>query len=147
MTSNYPYIQELKRFVDDRGYLDQIYNLDLEFEVKRLYLVGASKGIKRGMHGHKKEWKAFCVLTGSGKFVYATLEPPKHPAKVGAFILNSKKSNLLIVPPGYFNGFVALEHNTLILGLSSSTLKESLEDDYRQPYDAFGKKIWEIDNR
>lgn len=142
-----PEVLDLKRFVDDRGLLDQIYNSDLPFEIKRIYLIAPSKGIKRGMHGHKNEWKAFYVSIGSAKFVCATLKPPKDIVQPSAFTLSSKKPSILFVPPGYFNGFMALENNTQILGLSSSTLKESLDDDYRQPWDSFGKEIWETENR
>ena len=147
MTELKPRIVELKRFVDDRGVLDQLYDSDLDFKIKRLYLVAPFKGIKRGLHGHFKEWKAFCVLSGSAKFVVAELEPEEDPAKPISFTLNSKKPSILVVPPGYLNGFVAVEYNTKILGLSSSTLEESKLDDFRQPWNKFGEDIWETENR
>ena len=146
MTKQEPKILELGRFVDDRGSLDQIYNSVLNFKLKRIYFISPLRGIIRGMHGHKREWKAFVVLRGSVTFV-------THPMGIKSskaskiFTLNSKKPQILVIPKRYYNGFVALENESEILGLSSSTLAESLKDDFRKPWNEFGDEPWEVDYR
>lgn len=119
----------LKRFVDDRGFLDQIYNLDLPTEVKRFYLVCGQRGLIRGMHFHEKEWKYFYVAKGSMKFVVSP--DPVITEKTQTFVLSEKLPVLLKVPPGNYNGSVCLEDNSMLIGISNFSLDESLNDDKR----------------
>lgn len=133
--------------VDDRGYLAQIFNADLD--VKRVYVVGNfSKGTIRGFHGHMKEWKYFFVVRGSAKFVIighkvseGVKEPDKLKGKIQAFVLSGKNPRMLAVPPEHYNGWVSLEDDTVLIGLSDKTLDETLKDDYRIDPFTFGD-VW-----
>ncbi|MGH9879596.1 MAG: WxcM-like domain-containing protein, partial [Nitrososphaerales archaeon] len=127
MTSQVSEVRDLKNFIDDRGALNQIFNDDLPFQVKRMYTVYPRKGIIRGLHGHKKEWKAFWVISGAAKFVVI----PMNSGEQKILILDHRKPQLLIVPPEHYNGFVALDDNTVVVCLSSLSLAESTKDDYR----------------
>lgn len=138
-----PEIKELKRFIDDRGSIDQLYNSDLPFMVKRAYQISPLRGIKRGLHGHREEWKAFIVTKGIVKFVIVHMESEK----VSTLTLSDKKSQILVVPNNYYNGFMSLEDGCDIIGFSSSTLEESLTDDFRLQWDFYGKDVWESANR
>jgi len=116
--------------VDDRGYISQIYNSDFPNKLARFYLVGNfAKGTVRGMHYHQREWKYFFVTKGSAKFVISPTDKPSK--KTQTFVLSDKNSSLLVVPPGYYNGWVSLENETQLLGMSSFTLKETLANDKR----------------
>ncbi len=134
---------DLKRFCDDRGTLDQVFNMDLPFNVKRIYVIYSNKDIIRGFHGHKKEWKAFYIAKGSAKFNIVNIKTKE----VKTYVLNEKKPQLLVVPNGYYNGLRPLEDNTIIFCLSSATLEESKKDDIRTSPFAFGKEIWEVESR
>ena len=136
-----PFIKDLKVFIDDRGVLEQIFNLDLPFELKRIYIIYPRKDIKRGFHGHKIEWKAFFVIKGCVKFIIIEIDNEKNKK---TFVLDEKKPQLLIVPNGYYNGMMALENESIILCFSSLNLKESLKDDIRIDPFKFGKEIWEV---
>jgi len=139
---------EVKTHIDDRGFIYQVFdirNSKISFDgktylnlptIKRVYIVGNfSKGVIRGMHFHKKEWKFFFVISGSAKFVISKSSKPGKETKT--FILSSKKPEILIVPPTYYNGWTALEDNTILIGMSNFCLRESLKDDFRISPDDF----------
>jgi dTDP-4-dehydrorhamnose 3,5-epimerase len=147
----------IKIAVDDRGFLYQIFESkkgQISFDgknflsfppVKRIYVVGNfSKSTIRGMHFHKNEWKYFSVIKGSAKFVVSPTENISENSKT--FILSDKYPEVLIVPPKNFNGWVALEDNTIIIGMSNFSLEESLQDDYRVPPDNF-LELFKVKNR
>ncbi len=140
-----PKLIALKCNVDDRGFLYQIfgnYDQDLS-EVRRVYIVGnPTRGIIRGFHMHKKETKAYFVVSGSAKFIAARNRDTKE-----TYVLSSRTPTVLIVPPGNYHGWMSLEDNTVVVGLSNRTLEQSLEDDFRFGPMIFGKEIWEVRNR
>lgn len=128
--------------VDDRGFLYQIYgNYEGKFpSVKRIYIVGNfGKGTVRGFHKHMEEWKCYFVSNGAAKFVIVD-----ERKDISTYILSSKNPTILIVPPGYFHGWVSLEENTMLIGISNKNLDESLKDDVRIDPFTFGKEIWDV---
>lgn len=125
-------------FADDRGAFAPFINgleeiAPKSIVIKRLYYVcNDSKGVVRGFHYHKKEWKFFVIVSGSAKFV--ALNPDK-PEEKFQFISSVRKNNLIIIPPFYANGWVSLSDNTILVCASSATTQESLKDDKRfDPY-------------
>jgi len=131
--------------VDDRGFLYQIYgNYEDKFPpVKRVYFVGNfSKGIIRGFHKHKEEWKSYFVSSGSAKFVVVDEDN-----KISVYILGSRNPAVLIVPPEHFHGWISLEENTTLIGMSNKSLEESLNDDIRTDPFTFGRELWEVKAR
>lgn len=136
--------------VDERGAV--IFVNDFNFSgVKRFYMVeNISTDIIRAFHGHLKEAKYVFVVFGSAILVAVGMDDIKSPDKkneVYRFILSARKPAILYIPPGYANGFRALEPNTKIIFFSTATLEESKNDDFRFPYDYWGKEIWEVENR
>lgn len=117
------------RYFDDRGYLDQLYAKDLPFEVKRIYLTMTRKGIIRGMHGHKKEWKVLFVIKGTIKLVAELMDKKKYN-KITR-ILSDYRNVMLIIPPGWYHGYTPLTEEARVVIMSSATLEESKKDDFR----------------
>jgi dTDP-4-dehydrorhamnose 3,5-epimerase len=66
---------------------------------------------------------------------------------VERLLLSAAKPQVVYIPPGYANGIKAMEIETQVMFFSTSTLEESKGDDYRFPYDYWGKEIWEVENR
>ena len=136
--------------VDDRGQLTFANDFDF-LNVKRFYMVeNFSQNVIRAFHGHLKEEKYVLVVSGSA--IIAAVEmggtlKPKKSNEVHRFILSAKKPTILHIPAGYANGFRVLEENTKIIFFSTSSLEESKGDDYRFPYDYWGKEIWHVENR
>ncbi len=133
-----PRAVEYSVFADDRGTFAPFINGLKEISprsvgIKRLYYVcDDSKGVVRGFHYHKKEWKFFVIVSGSAKFV--ALNPDK-PDEKYQFVSSARKNNLIIIPPFYANGWVSLSDNTILVCASSATTRESLKDDKRfDPY-------------
>jgi len=111
--------------------------------VKRVYVVGNfSRGTVRGFHKHLEEWKCYFVSSGAAKFIAVDDEK-----NVSAFLLSSKNPTILIVPPGYFHGWVSLGEDTILIGMSNKSLEQSLKDDIRTDPFTFGKEIWEVKAR
>lgn len=135
--------------IDDRGELE--YNNVSLKDVKRFYIVSNHKShFVRAWHGHKKEVKYVTVIKGCaliGAVKLDNFDYPSFDLLVEKFILSSKKPSLLYIPSGYANGFMNLTKDTKIMFFSTSSLEESQGDDYRYPYDYFGKPIWEIKER
>jgi len=147
----------LSIFIDDRGILTQLFDIkndQIAFDnknyqrlplIKRVYIVeNFSKNTIRGMHFHKKEWKFFTVIKGSAKFVISPTDKITERTKV--FILSDRKPEVLIVPPNNYNGWQALEDNTILVGMSNFSLEESLNDDTRIPPDNF-YSLFRVKNR
>lgn len=145
MPDTKPFIYESKVSSDDRGtfvpWLQNADKLDIApgQAVKRVYYVyNYGVGVIRGFHFHQKEWKIFIIATGAAKFVAID---PDHPEDIHAFISSSRKPNVIIVPPGYANGWVSLEPNTVLICGSTSSLEDSINDDQRIDPMKFGD-VW-----
>jgi len=147
----------LKISIDDRGFLWQFFDTkekQISFNgkdygkvppIKRVYMVGNfSKDTVRGMHYHSEEWKYFIVVKGSVKFVISQTEVISDKTKT--FILSDRVPEVLVVPPKNYNGWKALEDNTLLLGISNFSLEETSKDDYRIPPDNF-MEIFKVKSR
>ena len=160
---NEPRVVDIKRFVDDRGSIDQVFNSDYHMNPKRAYIIKPMKGVCRGLHGHREEKKAFYVVSGIVKFItYPITTGFKEPIQtieeiqlnlgnekktIKTFVLSSEKSQALLIPEGYYNGFVGLTEGCIVLGFSDKTYEESIQDDIRLPYDVLGEDIWEVRSR
>jgi len=121
-------------FIDDRGFLSQILPEGNEsFNIKRLYSTGNfSRGVIRGFHKHKREKKAFFVPLGSAKFV--AVDDRKDSStynEINTFILSNLKPSVLTIPTGVYSGWMSLEDNTVILGISSEIFDKENPDDER----------------
>ena len=65
--------------------------------------------------------------------------------KFDKFVLTAKNPSILYIPSGYANGFKTLSTDTKIIFFSTSTLKDSVDDDYR--FEAYKWNPWEIVER
>ena len=131
---------------DSRGVVKFVNDFNFE-GVKRFYLVeNADTKIIRAFHGHMQEAKYVYVVSGSILLCTVFLDDAKNPSKenkVERFILKADQPEVLYIPPAYANGFRALEENSKAIFFSTSTLEESLKDDFRFPANYWGSKVWE----
>ncbi|MBN1216055.1 MAG: NAD-dependent epimerase/dehydratase family protein [Candidatus Lokiarchaeota archaeon] len=136
--------------LDDRGSLSFANTFNF-CGVKRFYQVqNFSTNTIRAFHGHLHEGKYVYVPKGSAVILAVKLDDIKNPSKkaeMNKYILSDKKPQILFIPPKYANGFKPLERDTRLIFFSTSTLEESKNDDYRFPWDYWGKDIWDIENR
>ncbi len=145
-----PFIYESKVSSDDRGtfvpWLQETDKLPYapDLKVKRVYYVyNYGAGVVRGFHFHEREWKIFTICNGSAKFVALD---PKNPDEKFTFISSSRKPQVIVVPPGFANGWVSLEPNTILICGSTASFEESINDDKRMDPYKFGD-VWAVKGR
>ena len=135
-------------FVDDRGTLRYMNEVDFT-KVKRFYQVeNHERGTIRAWHGHEHEGKYVWVAKGSAIVAHFQMAEPKdvllhHSSEVIRVVLSDKQPKLLYIPKGQYNGFKTLEEDTRVIFFSTSTLKESADDDHRLSFNAIGTSMWE----
>jgi dTDP-4-dehydrorhamnose 3,5-epimerase len=119
---------------DARGSLSFNNSLNL-LAFKRLYVIKNSLAQPfRGWHGHELESKIFITISGRIRFGavrvndWSSPDPLEKPVTVE---MSSSCVDAFFVPGGYANGILSLEPGSQALVLSSSSLKDSLGDDYR----------------
>jgi len=139
----------VKSFIDDRGFLSQILpEGDQSFEIKRIYSTGNfAKGTIRGFHKHKKEKKVFFVPSGAAKFVLVDDRKDSSTYKaVDTFILSKLNPSVLVIPTGVYSGWMSLEDQTIVLGISSQPFDKENPDDERVDPNSFGD-VWKVKDR
>jgi len=112
-------------------------------DVAQVYIVrNRTAGIIRAYHAHEHLWDGFCIINGSAKFHLWTikaycgysenLEAHKYRSnRDETVILDSRRPQLLIVPPGWMHGWCSLEDNTILLSLASHEYNHSEPDEFR----------------
>jgi len=142
---NIPYLIKGSSFTDERGKISFVN--DFEFNnVKRFYIIKHFNKTIRAWQGHQKEEKYFYAITGTFLVNLIKIDNWQSPSKLinpTQFYLNTNKQNILFIPKGFVNGFVNLENNSELLVFSTTTLKESIKDDYRYDKNYFTNAKWE----
>lgn len=115
-------------------------------EIKRFYFISPeSPQTIRAWQGHRLEKRSFYVSQGAFKvnliFPDNWSSPRKNLSAI-TFDLTASKSQILIIPEGYINGFRALENNSQLLIFATSSIEESMKDDYRWEMDYFENVCW-----
>lgn len=133
---------QLETHVDDRGFLIEIIRVCDPFLKKfgQVYIVGTtSKGTIRAFHKHHKLWDYFFITNGSAKFAfYDDRKDSPSYRKMETIILTQRNPSLIIVPPGLYHGWMALEDNTLLVSIASDVYNRKKPDEVRLPYNSFG---------
>lgn len=127
---------------DARGELRYCNDLPLDEFVRFYTIQNKSVGFVRGWHGHKIEAKAIIPLAGKIRVGAARVDDWANPSKdcfVGRFDLDADNPQALLIPGGFANAIVSLTPGALVGVFSSSSLEESLADDFR-----FRNDYWEL---
>jgi|TARA_B100001971_G_scaffold208230_1_gene229723 dTDP-4-dehydrorhamnose 3,5-epimerase len=134
--------------VDDRGSVSYVNDFNFK-NVKRFYIVNNHKrDFIRAWHAHKNEAKYVMIVKGSaliGAVAMDNWEQPSKKLSVDRYVLSDESPSILYIPKGYANGFMTLTENCKIIFFSTSTLEESINDDYR--FDALYWNPWHIVQR
>jgi len=127
--------------VDDRGAVRFVNSFDMA-AVRRFYQVeNHAPGFVRAWHGHRHEAKYAYVVRGTARI--ATMPMSKYGQNeyeniydgLQSFVLSDKNPQVLVIPPGHWNGVQTLEADTVVMFFSTKTLLESKGDDYRMGID------------
>ena len=138
-------------FVDDRGHFRNIPFILSEFNFvgKRIYICdNFQKGTVRGYHYHKNEAKVFICLKGGIKFVLLPddmmIKMTSNAWKPEIFTLSGTIPKALYVPANYANAWQTLTDDTIMIGVSNATVKQSMKDDKRLDPMLYRPEYWEV---
>lgn len=136
--------------VDDRGYLIEILRAtDPHFtKFGQVYLVGNMvRGTIRAFHKHMHLWDFFFISHGSAKFALRDDRPESATfQEMNSFVIGARNPGMIVVPPGVYHGWMALEDDTQMLSTASEVYNRQNPDEVRVPPDSFGD-VWEVKGR
>jgi dTDP-4-dehydrorhamnose 3,5-epimerase-like enzyme len=135
-----PEILTGENYADERGEL--FYNNDFDLSaVKRMYIIKHhDKSIVRAWQGHRREHKFFKCIKGSFVISWKKIDDFTNPTDNNIpehTILKKTENKVLSIPPGYANGFKALESDSELMVFSDHYLADCADDNIR-----FGKDLW-----
>ena len=121
---------DIRRYSDTRGYLSVIEgNVDIPFEIKRIYYLYMVPEISRGAHAHKQLQQLMIATSGS---VHVTLDDG---CQKKTFVLD-KPWKGLFVAPGLWRDLDNFSGGTVCMVLASEKYEP---DDYIRNYQEFLK--------
>lgn len=111
---------------DERGGVRFVNDFNMS-DVLRMYCIEPKLGVVRAWQGHKVERKWFYVA--KGRFLIKTVDmSSQHRIE---YMMSSNESNILAIPGGFYNGFLALEVGSVLMVYSDVNLETSKRDDFR----------------
>lgn len=155
-----PILLKIQSISDDRGLLIPMTDdIDPELIRRAYYVEDYGRGVIRGLHYHKKEYKIFTIPSGAGKFITLKLSEEMadrndsreiqtyvqdHPEAIRSFVMSSRHHCVLVIPPYYANGWVSLEDHTTLFSLSNLVYEEAKDDDIRIDPLIIGEDYWRV---
>ena len=134
--------------IDGRGELLFCNDFNMS-NIKRFYQITNFKNpFVRAWHGHKFEDKYIIVSKGAALLAIVKIDNWKKPSKnlkIKTFALSDKNPKILFIPGGFAHGYKTLLPETKLTFFSTSTLSQSIRDDFR--YDAYYWNPWDIKER
>ncbi len=143
-------VVKLAVHMDDRGYLMEIFRASDPYFTKfgQVYIVGdVSKGTIRAFHKHNVLWDFFFISHGMAKFALKD-DRPDSPTyeKMETIVTGERNPCLIVVPPGVYHGWMALEDDTQLISIASEVYNHESPDEVRVPPDSFGYE-WKVKGR
>ncbi|HIE13738.1 TPA: dTDP-4-dehydrorhamnose 3,5-epimerase, partial [Candidatus Bathyarchaeota archaeon] len=114
----------------------------------QIYIVGDfTRGTVRAFHKHKILWDWFFISHGAAKFILVDdrKDSPTYKA-MNTYVVCARNPALLVVPPGVYHGWMALEDDTQLISIASEVYNREKPDEVRIPPDSFGD-IWTVRGR
>lgn len=148
-------IVRLEMHEDDRGFLYEVIHDNDSFvpQIAQVYVVGdPARGAIRAFHKHRELHDWFCLIRGSAKFAFVDDRPESLTCRqADAFVISGRRPSLIVVPPGVYHGWMALEDDTIMLSVASHVYDREQPDEERVPThafdDLFGKNVWQVEAR
>lgn len=145
-------VEELKRNVDDRGDLWEVFRSDNPNYLKfgQVYVVRSwEPGTIRAFHKHDVMWDYFHILKGAAKFIFVddtvstdAVTASFYKDSMKTVVVSEEKPTLIHVPPSVWHGWMSLRPDTVLLSIASEPYmgenREQEADEERIPYNSFG---------
>ena len=121
---------DIRRFSDNRGYLSVVEGeVDIPFEIKRIYYLYMVPEASRGAHAHKQLQQLIIATSGS---VHVTLDDGRDKK---TFVLDKPWKGLLVMP-GLWRTLTDFSGGAVCMVLASARYDS---EDYIRDYDDFLK--------
>ena len=128
-------VKNLKRVVDDRGWLMEIFRSDWpEFKkFGQTYLTTCKPGVIKGWHYHKQQWDHFVPLKGNALIaLYDSREKSKTKGVVQEIEVLEKEPKFIVIPPFVYHGFTPLDGNEIwVVNTPTELYDYKNPDEYR----------------
>jgi dTDP-4-dehydrorhamnose 3,5-epimerase len=133
-------IKELKKMVDERGYLMEMLRCDDDIfeQFGQCYVAHNYPGVIRAWHYHKKQLDFWVVVKGEIKVgLYDAREDSPTKGIVNEVFLGEYHPTLLKIPIGVLHGYktVGVEPS-LLMNFPTQAYNPQEPDEYRTPYDS-----------
>lgn len=130
-------IKQLRRIVDDRGFIMEILRDDDEVfrGFGQAYVSGIFPGIVKAWHCHERQYDTFCVVSGNAKIgLYDDREGSPTRGETMAVVIGELNPALIQIPPLVWHGMVALGGEpALLLNLPTLHYEREAPDELRRP--------------
>lgn len=132
-------VRELRKNVDDRGYLMEVLRSDWEDVFRRFgqaYVSLNYPGVIRAWHYHKRQWDVFVCVAGMIKAsLFDVREGSETRGNVQEVIMGDDRPLALLIPPGVYHGYQTLGTKPSLLVNFPTELYDG-SDEHRVPYDS-----------
>ena len=131
-------LRELKKNVDDRGYLMEILRNDWADVFKRFgqaYVSLNYPGVIRAWHYHQKQSDVFVCLAGMIKVpLYDAREGSATKGRIDEHIIGDHRAVAILIPPGVYHGYQTIGVEPSLLINFPTELYDG-GDEHRVPHD------------
>ncbi len=130
-------IKQLRRIVDDRGYVLEILRDDDELFIKfgQAYISACFPGVVKAWHCHTKQWDNFCVVAGNAKIgLYDDREDSPTRGETMSLVIGELNPVLVQIPPRVWHGMTAVGGRMcLLLNIPTEHYEYEQPDELRRP--------------
>ncbi len=132
-------LKSLRRIVDDRGWLMEIFRSDWpEFrKFGQTYLTTCKPGVVKGWHYHKLQWDHFVPIRGNALVgLYDPREGSPTRGIVQEVEVWEKDPKLIAIPPNVYHGFTPLDDQEIwVVNTPTELYNYKQPDEYRLAWD------------
>lgn len=133
-------VRELRRNVDDRGYLLEVLRSDWSDVFRafgQAYVSLNYPGVIRAWHYHKRQYDVFVCVSGMIKVpLYDAREGSPTRREIVEFIIGEHRPLAILIPPGVYHGYKTLGVTpSLLLNFPSHRYDYEHPDEHRVPHD------------
>lgn len=143
-----PVVKYLKTHLDDRGYLAEILRCDdPDFKgFGQLYISTINPGAIKGFHVHQRKTDYMTCVSGQVKL--ACIAPGDvYGSRPIEFHLNPMAPSLVIIPPGWWHGWMCIgSKEAILVNITTEAFNPLDKDEHRIPFDYFDNYKWGINN-
>lgn len=130
-------IKQLRRIVDDRGYLMEILRDDDDLFIRfgQVYISACYPGVVKAWHCHRKQWDNFCVISGNAKIgLYDDRPDSPTRGQVESLVIGELNPLLVQIPPMVWHGMAALGGQmAILLNIPTEHYDYEEPDELRRP--------------